>query len=88
MGANPDDAVAALKPRILLADDNSDMREYVGGLLSRHFQVVTAENGKVALEQAIHCRPDLVLTDVMMPEMDGLRCSPRCGSIPQPGRSP
>ena len=70
-GANPDDAVAALKPRILLADDNSDMREYVGGLLSRHFQVVTAENGKVALEQAIHCRPDLVLTDVMMPEMDG-----------------
>jgi signal transduction histidine kinase/DNA-binding NarL/FixJ family response regulator len=70
-GANPADAVAALRPRILLADDNSDMREYVGGLLSRHFQVVTAENGKIALEEAIQCHPDLVLTDVMMPEMDG-----------------
>jgi signal transduction histidine kinase/DNA-binding response OmpR family regulator len=65
------EAVAVLRPRILLADDNADMREYVGSLLSRHFQVVTAENGKVALEQAIQCRPDLVLTDVMMPEMDG-----------------
>jgi signal transduction histidine kinase len=64
-------ADASLRPRILLADDNADMREYVGGLLSRHFLVVTAENGKVALEQAIQCRPDLVLTDVMMPEMDG-----------------
>ena len=65
------DAIAALRPTILLVDDNADMRQYVGGLLSRHFQVVTAENGKVALEQAIHLRPDLVLTDVMMPEMDG-----------------
>ena len=63
--------VDALRPTILLVDDNADMRQYVGGLLSRHFQVVTAENGKVALEQAIHLHPDLVLTDVMMPEMDG-----------------
>ncbi len=65
------DAVAAVRPTILLADDNADMRHYVGGLLSRHFQVVTAENGKVALEHAIHHCPDLVLTDVMMPVMDG-----------------
>jgi PAS domain S-box-containing protein len=69
--ANSSNAVAAPRPTILLADDNADMRQYVGGLLSRHFQVVTAENGKVALERAIHLGPDLVLTDVMMPEMDG-----------------
>ncbi len=62
---------AAVRPRILLADDNADMRNYVGGLLSRHFQVVTAENGKAALEDAIRDCPDLVLTDVMMPVMDG-----------------
>jgi signal transduction histidine kinase len=68
--ADSDEGVG-VRPRILLADDNADMREYVGGLLSRHFQVVTAENGKVALEQAIHWQPDLVLTDVMMPAMDG-----------------
>ena len=47
------------------------MREYVGGLLTRHYQVVTAENGKVALERALERHPDLVLTDVMMPVMDG-----------------
>jgi signal transduction histidine kinase len=69
--ADSDEAVAMLRPRILLADDNADMREYVGGLLSQHFHVKTAENGKVALEQAIDWHPDLVLTDVMMPEMDG-----------------
>ena len=82
------DAVAANRPTVLLADDNADMRQYVGGLLSRHFQVVTAENGKVALEQAIHLSPDLVLTDVMMPEMDGfallsaLRQHPATRTIP------
>ena len=72
----------------MLEDDNADMRQYVGGLLSRHFQVVTAENGKVALEQAIRLSPDLVLTDVMMPEMDGfallsaLREHPATRTIP------
>jgi len=82
------DAVAANRPTVLLADDNADMRQYVGGLLSRHFKVVTAENGKVALEQAIHLSPDLVLTDVMMPEMDGfalisaLRQHPATRTIP------
>jgi signal transduction histidine kinase len=59
------------KPVILLADDNADMREYVLGLLGGRFEVVSAENGRIALEEAERRRPDLVLTDVMMPEMDG-----------------
>jgi signal transduction histidine kinase/DNA-binding NarL/FixJ family response regulator len=62
---------ALKKQVILLVDDNADMREYVRGLLSGRFSVVIASNGLEALDQAERVRPDLVLTDVMMPEMDG-----------------
>jgi signal transduction histidine kinase len=58
--------------RVLLVDDNRDMREYVERLLSRYCEVRTAENGKAAITLALQDPPDLVLTDVMMPEMDGL----------------
>jgi signal transduction histidine kinase len=59
------------RPIVLLVDDNADMREYVRGLLSGRFDVVSAGNGREALELTERLHPDLVLTDVMMPEMDG-----------------
>lgn len=62
----------ATKSEILVVDDNADMREYLQSLLGWRFQVAMAENGRQALEQVARSRPDLVLTDVMMPEMDGL----------------
>jgi PAS domain S-box-containing protein len=58
---------------VLLVDDNRDMREYVQRLLSSRFEVVTAANGREALEKAVARPPDLVLSDVMMPEMDGFQ---------------
>jgi len=73
---------------VLLVDDNSDMREYVRSLLSVRFDVVGASNGREALEQIDRRGPDLVLTDVMMPEMDGfallhaLRQNPATTLIP------
>jgi signal transduction histidine kinase/DNA-binding NarL/FixJ family response regulator len=79
---------AESKPEILLVDDNADMREYVLGLLGWRFKVVPAENGRQALELAALHAPDLVLTDVMMPEMDGfgllarLREHPATRAIP------
>ena len=57
--------------RVLLADDNADMREYVRRLLAPQFTVITARDGQDALEKVEAYRPDLVLTDVMMPRMDG-----------------
>ena len=60
-------------PRVLLVDDNRDMREYVQRLLSSRFAVTVAENGREALEKANQQLPALVLSDVMMPEMDGLQ---------------
>ena len=56
---------------ILLADDNADMRNYVRRLLEPHWTVVAVEDGEKALASARARRPDLILTDVMMPAMDG-----------------
>jgi PAS domain S-box-containing protein len=57
--------------RILLADDNPDMRAYVRRLLGRTHVIETVSNGIDALSAALSNPPDLVLTDVMMPGMDG-----------------
>jgi signal transduction histidine kinase len=56
---------------VVLADDNADMREYVERLLSPQFNVITAKDGQDALEKMLAHRPDLLLTDVMMPRLDG-----------------
>jgi CheY-like chemotaxis protein len=59
------------RERILLADDNADMRDYVHQLLAPAWDVQTVTNGRQALNAAIERPPDLVITDVMMPELDG-----------------
>ena len=77
------DAIAARAPttHILVADDNADMREYLRRLLSEHFTVTAVANGAQALaaiKRPTVALPDLVLTDVMMPELDGLACCAPC----------
>ena len=57
--------------RILLAEDNADMRRYLQHLLGGRWQVVVAADGRDALGLARQLRPDLVITDVMMPGLDG-----------------
>jgi signal transduction histidine kinase/CheY-like chemotaxis protein len=57
--------------RILLADDNADMRGYVRRLLGTHCELQTVANGREALDAIRARRPDLVLADVMMPRLDG-----------------
>jgi len=64
-------APAGERARVLLADDNRDMREYVQRLLGRRYDVVAVSNGEEAFSTAVRNPPDLVLTDVMMPHMDG-----------------
>ncbi|WP_148573271.1 SpoIIE family protein phosphatase [Nocardioides caldifontis] len=59
------------RPTVLVVDDNPDMREYVASLLADDYDVATAEDGVDALEKVAVVRPDLVLTDVMMPRLDG-----------------
>jgi PAS domain S-box-containing protein len=64
-------ATSEKKPRVLLADDNADMRNYVRRLLSERYEVEAVSNGRLAVEK-IYTEPfDLILSDVMMPEIDG-----------------
>jgi PAS domain S-box-containing protein len=68
------DAVALtgeLGGRVLVVDDNADLRRYVARLLSARFAVSTAADGAAALEMIQKEKPDLVLSDVMMPKLDG-----------------
>lgn len=64
-------AGALLPGRILLADDNADMRSYVKRLLSAYWTVEAVPDGAAALARARQNPPDLVLSDVMMPKLDG-----------------
>jgi len=57
--------------RILLADDNADMRDYITRLLGQRWTVEAVADGRAALAAARANRPDLVITDVMMPQLDG-----------------
>ncbi len=83
-----DDTPPADRPRILLADDNADMRAYVQRLLEERFAVTAVADGEAALAAALEHPPDLLLADVMMPAMDGLellrrlRASPYTRSVP------
>jgi len=83
--AQPDAATS----RILLVDDNADLRDYVARLLrSQGWTVDAVTDGLTALETARTRMPDLVLTDVMMPGLDGfallreLRSDPRTANVP------
>ena len=58
-------------PRVLLADDNADLREYARRLLSEQYQVHVVADGQAAFEAARELRPDLIISDVMMPRLDG-----------------
>ena len=59
-------------PRVLLADDNADMRDYLHRLLRPGYRVTTVTDGQAALDAARSHPPDLVISDVMMPRLDGL----------------
>ena len=58
--------------RVLIADDNADMRDYARRLMADRWAVETASNGREALRLARARRPDVIVTDIMMPELDGL----------------
>ena len=81
-------AVSETRKRILLADDNADMRDYVRRLLAGSFDVESVADGRAALAAALSSPPDLVLSDVMMPGLDGfellqaLRADPATRELP------
>ncbi|MEO6057115.1 MAG: ATP-binding protein, partial [Gemmatimonadales bacterium] len=79
---------AELATSILVVDDNADMRDYVTRLLSGRWTVFAAADGLQALAKAQACPPDLVISDIMMPGLNGfellarLRADPRTRTVP------
>ena len=79
---------AAQRAHILVADDNADLRAYLGRLLSPSYRVTAVSDGDQALSLALELRPDLVLADIMMPKLDGislvkaLRADPAVAGVP------
>jgi PAS domain S-box-containing protein len=77
-----------VRPRVLVADDDADMRHYLGRLLVHAYEVEEAPDGQAALAAARERPPDLLLTDVMMPGLDGfgllraLRADPATRTMP------
>ncbi|MGH9560413.1 MAG: ATP-binding response regulator, partial [Terracidiphilus sp.] len=59
------------RPKILVVDDNADMRAYLAHLLRETYEVLTATDGEEAIETACRMHPALILSDVMMPGIDG-----------------
>jgi DNA-binding response OmpR family regulator/anti-sigma regulatory factor (Ser/Thr protein kinase) len=59
------------KPLLLIVEDNIDVVEYLHSVLNKHYDIELASNGKAGLEKALEIIPDIILSDVMMPQMDG-----------------
>ncbi|HEY6939735.1 MAG TPA: ATP-binding protein, partial [Terriglobales bacterium] len=76
------------RPLILLADDNADLRAYVSRLLKRKYRVRAVTNGEEAVAASRQVRPDLILSDIMMPGLDGfglmreVRADPELQQVP------
>ncbi len=63
--------------KMLIIDDNDDIRNFLVDEFGKYFMVEEAENGKIGLQKAIDINPDLIICDVMMPEMDGFEVTRR-----------
>lgn len=59
-------------PVILIIEDNDDIREYIATSFSSNYRIITAANGKEGVKQALKCIPDIIISDIMMPVMDGI----------------
>jgi signal transduction histidine kinase/DNA-binding response OmpR family regulator len=66
------------KKLLLIVEDNKDLRHMLDNLFTGEYEVLMAENGKIGYDKAVSQVPDIILSDVMMPEMDGFELSEKC----------
>ncbi|MGL4852733.1 MAG: hybrid sensor histidine kinase/response regulator transcription factor [Phocaeicola sp.] len=69
--------ISADKPTLLVIDDNADIRNYMASLLEREYTVIKAPEAQTGIALAMKYVPDLIISDVMMPGMDGITCCQR-----------
>lgn len=76
----PSECADNRKAHVLIVDDNKDMRQHIRRILDRRYFVSEAVDGKEGLQKALEIVPDIILSDVMMPKMDGYEFCRRIGS--------
>ncbi|MBC8052637.1 MAG: response regulator transcription factor [Sphingobacteriaceae bacterium] len=76
--------MTSIKQKILIVDDEPDIRELLQYYLKKEGYIVyTAENGEEGIAEAIKCRPNLIIMDVMMPKMDGIEACRVIKNMPE-----
>lgn len=76
----PGEEYDSSKPSVLVIDDNEDIRSYVHGLLHSEYTVIEAADGSEGIRKAMKYVPDMIISDVMMPGIDGIECCRRLKS--------
>lgn len=69
------DSELKVRPVLLVIEDNAKLRKYISGILGNLYKIVPAENGKEGLDKAFEIIPDVIISDIMMPELDGITVS-------------
>lgn len=77
LSADEEEAGATGRPTVLVIDDNADIRHYVKTLLAEEYQVLNAPEAATGIRLAMKYVPDVIVSDVMMPGMDGVECCRR-----------
>ncbi|WP_455606508.1 substrate-binding domain-containing protein [Bacteroides sp.] len=77
LSADEEEAGATGRPTVLVIDDNADIRHYVKTLLAEEYQVLDAPEAATGIRLAMKYVPDVIVSDVMMPGMDGVECCRR-----------
>lgn len=76
------------KPLLLVIEDNKDLRKFISDILAKYYSITEAVNGKEGLDKSFKKIPDIIISDIMMPEIDGiqlckeLKSDPRTSHIP------
>lgn len=76
------------KPKLLVVEDNAEVRKFIAGLFEYGYDVIQAEDGAQGLECAFEEIPDLVLSDIMMPKLDGLELCKKIKTDPRTSHVP
>jgi signal transduction histidine kinase len=79
----PEEVAQANAPRVLLVEDDAEIRAFVTSVLSVDYRVLEAVNGEEGCQRAVKERPDLIVSDVMMPVMSGLQMLTQLRAMPE-----
>ncbi len=75
--AQPSTQGTDARPLLLVVEDNDDIRQYIADSLGDDFRILTAQNGQEGLQMATESMPDIVVSDIMMPKMNGIELTRR-----------